>query len=114
MKIAAKIDKEKYLVEMTSDEIARAAGFDNDWDREFAKAVGQHVRENGLLVGTKLDVGAAYTFHRRISENSEKAKNSANVLRALAEMLESGLPNVVLPPAEETPTPKAAGGAGVE
>ncbi|QQC25801.1 hypothetical protein I6H96_02755 [Brucella anthropi] len=114
MKIAARIDKGTYLVEMTTIEVARAAGFTDDWDSEFNKAAGQYVRENGLRIGTQIEVNAAYTFHRRISENSEKAKNSANVLRALAEMLESGLPHVVLPPAEETPKPEGAGGAGVE
>ncbi|NKC48154.1 hypothetical protein HED54_05890 [Ochrobactrum anthropi ATCC 49188] len=74
MKIAARIDKGTYLVEMTTIEVARAAGFTDDWDSEFNKAAGQYVRENGLRIGTQIEVNAAYTFHRRISENSERQR----------------------------------------
>ncbi|MEE9924040.1 MAG: hypothetical protein PBV01_11830 [Brucella anthropi] len=115
MKVAAKINDNKYLVEMTSDEIARAAGYDSDWDSEFSKAIGYPARSNGLRTGTTIAVNAAYTFHRQISEHSDKAKSSASVLRALAEMLENGLPGVVLTPVEDKPKPEPAeGAAGAE
>lgn len=94
MKIIAAVNNRNFLVEMEEDEIARAAGFfstfDNAWERlNGGKAV---------KVGTVIQVNAAYDFHSRVSSHQDKAKSAAGILKALAEMLENALPDVVIPP----------------
>jgi hypothetical protein len=91
-----------YLVDMTEDEIAKAAGcagvHDAVW-RKVKPAPGhdyQHERQ--LYMGAHIKVSAAYSFHARVIEHQDKAKSSAGMLRALAEMLENALPDVVIPP----------------
>lgn len=94
MKIIAAANRDTFIVEMTETEIIRAAGFSSSYDSEWAKKNGgQQVK-----VGTVIAVDAAYSFHSRISSKQQEAKNAGSILRALAEMLENGLPDVVTPP----------------
>lgn len=94
MKIIAAAGRERFIVEMTQDEIVKAAGFGGEWETEWQKTNGG--RE--VKVGTEIKVGAAYTFHSRIADHQEKAKSAAGILKALAEMLENALPDIVIPP----------------
>lgn len=101
MKIMAKTST-GYLVDMTEDEIAKAAGcagvHDTVW-RKVKPAPGadyQHDRQ--LYMGAEIKVSAAYSFHARVIEHQEKARSSAGMLRALAEMLENAVPDTVIPP----------------
>lgn len=99
MKILAAATRDSFIVEMSEIEIIRAAGFSCSYDSEWAKKNGgQQVK-----VGTVIAVDAAYSFHSRISSKQQEAKNAAGVLRALAEMLENGLPDVVAPPPVTAP-----------
>jgi len=102
MNIIAAAGRERFIVEMSQDEIVKAAGFSCAYDTGWEKAnSGRDVR-----VGTVINVGAAYDFHSRISCNQDKAKSAAGILKALAEMLENALPDIVIPPDDA----KAEGG----
>jgi len=86
----------RYLVEMSDDEIARAAGYRNTYDavyhRHFPEA------ERGMIrVGREINVTAAYTLHSRIVEHEGEAKKAAGTLRALASILDGAMPIVAIP-----------------
>ncbi|KAB2699387.1 hypothetical protein F9K79_09850 [Ochrobactrum sp. Kaboul] len=94
MKIIAQTGK-AYLVEMTADEIAMAAGFSSTYNDEWAKKNGGR---RDPVIGSELNVKAAYRFHSRISEAQEKCVQSAGFLRGLADMIERSLPDVITQP----------------
>lgn len=94
MKIIAAAGRERFIVEMSQDEIVKAAGFGSSYDAGWTKANGTR----DVLVGTEIKVGAAYDFHSRIATHQDKAKSAAGILKALAEMLENTLPDIVIPP----------------
>lgn len=98
MKIIAAATRDTFIVEMTEAEVVRAAGFSSTYSDAWEKQNGGRA----LKVGTIINVNAAYTFHARVSENQEKAKSSAGMLRALADMLDGTLPDAVIPPAVTT------------
>ncbi|WP_336801661.1 hypothetical protein [Kaistia sp. MMO-174] len=98
-----------YLVEMTEDEIAKAAGYPYA-DGDFKKASGREsYSRDTLQIGTEIKVAAAYGFHSRIAEHQDAARKSAGTLRALADLLDGSMPDVVIPPAQ--PEPQAAPGS---
>lgn len=97
MKIIAAAGRERFIVEMSQDEIVKAAGFSSPFDPAWERAnCGRNVN-----VGTEIKVSAAYAFHSRIADHQDKAKSAAGILKALAEMLENALPDIVIPPVEE-------------
>lgn len=98
MKIIASAGRSRFIVEMTQDEIIKAAGFGSAYEEAWLKSNGMR----DVIVGTEIKVGAAYDFHSRIADHQDKAKSAAGILKALAEMLENALPDVVIPPVEET------------
>lgn len=91
-----------YLVEMTADEVAKAAGFHSSYNDTWEKMNGGR----NPKIGSVLDVKAAYDFHSRISQAQEKCTQSAGFLRGLADMIERSLPDVITHPDE----PKAESG----
>jgi hypothetical protein len=99
MKVIAAAGRERFIVEMTQDEIVKAAGFSSAYGGDWEKRNGGR----DVKVGTEVKVEAAYTFHSQISYHQDKAKSAAGILKALAEMLENALPDVVIPPVEEAP-----------
>ena len=104
MKIIAAATRDAFIVEMTETEIIRAAGYSSAYDGEWEKKNGGRQ----VKVGTVINVDAAYSFHSRISSKQQEAKNAASILRALADMMENGLPDVVTPPVV---APEQEGGA---
>lgn len=94
MKIIAQTDR-AYLVEMTDDEIVRAAGFSSTYNDEWAK---QNGGRRDPVIGSELNVNAAYMFHSRISGAQEKCVQSAGFLRGLADMIERSPPDVITQP----------------
>lgn len=87
-----------YIVDMTADEVAKAAGFSSTYDTAWEKA---NLGHRLPVVGTRIDVAAAYNYHVRVASDQSKARSAAGFLRGLADMLEGSLPDVVLPPAAE-------------
>lgn len=104
MKIVAQADK-AYLVEMTEEEIARAAGYTHPYDSGW-RTNRPADRHGNLVIGTKIDVNAAYYFHSRIEQHQATAQAAAATLRELAGLIDGVMPGVVIPP------PRAAGTAG--
>lgn len=49
MKIIAKVDEEKYFVEITSDEIAIMFGYDSKWDMNSEPEVGQEIPTDKMV-----------------------------------------------------------------
>lgn len=88
-----------YLVEVSADEIAKAAGYRSDYDADFVTAAGRRSIHDPIRIGTKIDVRAAFDLHSRITHAEEQAKSSAGFLRGLADILENAMPSVVIPPA---------------
>lgn len=97
MKIIARTSN-GYLVEASEDELAVAAGYRGSYSDQWRR-----ITQNGTrsIIGVSIQVIDAFRYHTQIEDNQEKAKSAAGVLRALAEMIENGLPNVVLPPPAE-------------
>jgi hypothetical protein len=85
--------KDGYIVQMTKDEAAQAAGhyssYSDDW------------RKLGVGIGTTIKFAAAISYHSQIRQHQDAAKKSAGILRALAEMIDGGLPEVVIPAVTE-------------
>lgn len=97
MKIIASAGRERFVVEMSADEIIKAAGYSSSFDEAWMKAnAGRDIK-----VGTEIKVDAAYHFHARVSAHHTEAEKSARTLRALADMIDGALPDVVIPPPEE-------------
>ena len=92
MKIIAKT-ADKFIVEMTADEIAKSAGYRSTYDDAWEKA---NHNSRAPLIGTEIDVNAAYTFHSQIATHQHKAKEAAGALKALSTMLENGIPDAII------------------
>lgn len=97
MKVIAAKSKRIFLVEMDEDEIAKAAGYSSTFSEEFVKQNGG--RE--ILLGTTFKVEAAYSFHSRIARHQKEARSCAGMLKALGEMIEGALPEVLIPEFDE-------------
>ena len=89
-----------FLVEATSREIARAAGFYSEYDALWHKS-GAADAQGMPRIGATIKIEAALDFHARIAAEQKKARDAASTLRALAGLLDGAMPDVVLPP---TPT----------
>ena len=84
-----------FIVQMTEDEIAKAAGYSSTYDNEWRKAKrSDHAPPD---VGLELNVRAAYDFHSRVLSHEREARSCASMMRGLAEMLENAVPSVVIP-----------------
>lgn len=96
MKILAAAGRERFIVEMTQDEIIKAAGFSSEYDSAWQ----QHNNARDVKVGTEIHVQVAYNFHARVTSFQKEAGSAANTLRALADLIGGALPDVVIPPVE--------------
>ncbi len=81
--------KDGYLVQMSEDEAAKAAGCYGKYSDEW--------RKMGVGVGSEIRFTAAMEYHTRVRDHQESARKSAGILRALADMLEGSLPEVIIP-----------------
>lgn len=94
MKVVAAVSKNTFLVEMHEDEIVKATGFSTTYNTAWEK----HNGGRDVKVGTEIKVSVAYDFHARVSQHHSEAEKSARTLRALADMIDGALPDVVIPP----------------
>jgi hypothetical protein len=85
--------KDGYIVQMTKDEAAQASGYHSSYSNDW--------RHLGVGIGTTIKFTAAIGYHSQIREYQDAAKKSAGILRALAEMIDGGLPEVVIPAVPE-------------
>lgn len=97
MKILAQASRENYIVEMSVDEIARAAGFSSSHDHDWKKL---NNFDSKPAVGCVIKVDTAYSFHHRVLSHQKEAGSAANTLRALADLIGGALPDVVIPPVD--------------
>ena len=98
-----------FLVAMTAEEIAKAAGYSGIYDEGWMTALkraGRYDRETPPI-GMKIEVQAAYDFHSRVQQHEAAARKSAGTLRALADLLDGSMPSVVLPPPSTVPAEPA-------
>lgn len=100
-----------FLVEMTDTEIARAAGYPSSYDDKFVRVTNRYSPRDPLAIGTEIKVAAAYDYHSRVAQHQDAARKSAGTLRALADLLDGSMPDVVIPPAIEEPKPEPSGDA---
>lgn len=84
-----------FLVQMTEDEIAMAAGFSSSYDNAWRLT--KRTVHAPPDVGLELNVRAAYDFHSRVLSHEREARSCASMMRGLAEMLENAVPSVVIP-----------------
>lgn len=109
MKIIGHVGNDIHLVEMKSRELAIITGYlsPHGWQEEFRTALGHQAKKNEdwgvtVKVGTELNVVMPADFVRRFSEQEDKVKNSAGMLRALADMIENAVPSRSIPPIEDS------------
>lgn len=108
MKIVADI-KDGHLVEMTTDEIARCAGFQSawSWKRQVERdPASPFVKGEEFRLGTVIDFRANYTYLDKLRENENQVRGQAKLLRAMADMLDSAMPTTMIPPEEPLEGPK--------
>ena len=99
MKIVAQVN-EDYLCQVSLTEISIIIGYGQypnygGAGEYFKKIKDGHSR---LKAGTTIDITQGFSFVRQLTENETKLKSSANVLRQLADMIESGIPTMIVPP----------------
>lgn len=87
-----------YLVEATSDELARAAGYEDTreapgWDRS----------RYTFSIGATINVAETLTYLGKLRKHEKECRDSAAVLRALATMLDSAMPTTFIPTTEPEP-----------
>jgi hypothetical protein len=103
MKVVGRTD-EGYLVQISESEIGICLGlgpYPNYGDTTLAWQRATGLAENQYIkTGTVIDVRAAHAYLETLRDNQTKARGCADVLRQLADMITSGLPKVVIPPAE--------------
>lgn len=83
-----------YLVEMTDDEIAKAAGFKSHYSDGWQKTNGSRDPN----VGSTINVNAAYNYHERILHHQAEAQKAGSFLRALADMMDGSMPDIITLP----------------
>lgn len=98
MKVLGTARKDHYLVEMTEHEIALCAGL-SPYSDQWEKLNGGKREPQG---GLEIQVQPIAAWHRRILENENSAASAANTLRALADLITTNLPSVIIPPVSET------------
>ncbi|KQV31104.1 hypothetical protein [Rhizobium sp. Root1204] len=86
--------KDGYIVQMTKDEAAQASGYYSSYSDDWRKL--------GAGVGTEIKFTAAISYHSQIRKHQDEARKSAGMLRALADMMDGVMPDVVIPPADQT------------
>ena len=99
MRVIGQAAEKTFLVEMTAEEIAIAAGFGSTYSNEWMKQAGGRTPS----IGTVIKVAASYNYHQRIKEHQDQASSAANTLRALADLIGGAIPDVVIPPASSAP-----------
>lgn len=97
MKIIGKTEG-GYIVEATSDELAKAAGYP-----DATKAPGfvqghRYYGDGTFAIGTKFKVIETYKFLHDLRCNEQKVRDAAAQLKALAQMMTAALPTTVVPP----------------
>lgn len=78
-----------FIVEMSEDEAAQAAGHYSSYSDGWRKL--------GVGVGAKINFVAAISYHSRVKAHQAEARKSAGILRALADMIDGALPELVIP-----------------
>ncbi len=86
-----------HIVEMSRDEVARAAGFPSMYSVPDKLAHG-YGHEKKFPVGTTLEFIEATTRLRRLAEQEEKVRQNAALLRGLADMIEQISPTKIVSP----------------
>lgn len=100
MKIVGRTD-DGYMVTVTERELANIAGFFSESDTEWKiRTENMRNRTGHLSTGTTLPVGENYSYLRNLRIKETEARTGATVLRKLAEMIEHGLPSVLIPPTD--------------
>lgn len=86
MRITARIDGDRLLVEMTERELANVAG--KNFATELRPEIqGYGKRIEGTEVGTEYEVGAAWHRLRLQAEAAEKLEGVSKTLAALADLV---------------------------
>lgn len=99
MKIIGKTDK-GFIVEATEDELARCAGLrwsGGSFDQACGIADG-YGRDKKIRIGCVIDVTAATEYVYKIKEHEKACRDSARILRTLADMVDGALPTTIIDP----------------
>lgn len=92
-----------YIITASENDVAQICGFrwsNSDFSRH-AKALGAMDDRGNLRTGAKLPVEANFTYIDRLRDRENTVRAGAKVLRELADMIETGLPSVIIPPVVE-------------
>lgn len=82
-----------FLVEASEDELAKCAGFETTWHMPIIKD--RHPRTWHL--GDEIKVTETHTYLGKLRANERQVKDSAQFLRAMADMVAGALPSTIVP-----------------
>lgn len=83
MKVIAKT-RDGYMLEASEDDIAYLIGYNGRYSVSYDKSK--------LQIGDKINISAMYGQLYNLKENQPKLKNTVNILRSLADLLEPVCP----------------------
>jgi hypothetical protein len=99
MKIIAKVNSSKYLIEATDTEIARVLGVSSEYylEREAPQGV------RSLAVGTEIPVSPWWDFVHKLKGDEESVRKMGATLRSIADLVTGAWPGIVEPIEGEPP-----------
>lgn len=97
MKIIAKVDGSKWLIEATNTEIARVLGENSDYYLE--RSAPQGVRT--LAVGTEIPISPWWDFVHKLKADEESVRRMGATLRSIADLVTGAWPGIVEPTSSE-------------
>ncbi len=85
-----------YLIDATIYEIQMFAGYRNI--TEMPGYIGGAYGNSAMRIGTEIPVLKVHEYFVKLRHHQDRLRESAGVLRALAQMVEAGLPDAIIPP----------------
>jgi hypothetical protein len=100
MKIVGRTD-DGYLAQVRIDELALIMGFGHSafygkTAEPFKMALGISREGETVRTGTEIEIRTGFDYLRTLTENQAKARACAATLRQIADMITTGLPEVVV------------------
>lgn len=92
MKVIGKLEGDSFLVAITATELARCAGYHSAYSADFRQAIGG----SEIKIGAEIHVTQAYSFIEELRSKSKQCADAAGILKHMAEMITSGLPETIV------------------
>lgn len=97
MKVIAKVNDDRFIVEATADELAQCAGYHGAYYIDLWRG-----QNRGPRIGEQIMVTKTHRYLGDLRGKEEEVRKAETLLRALADMLHSALPTTIVPPETES------------